>query len=161
MNISRSILSIAACLTLIASAEASTTVNFIEPEKYADMPFSQFDRDRVKAAFVEHFNVLGAKLPAGQDLKIDITDIDLAGRIEPFATRTMDLRVLRGRADWPRMTLRYSIEADGKVIKSGDADIADMNYLSGYSSQYTGELLRYEKKMLDNWFKKSVLVPGR
>lgn len=142
----------------ITTAVAATTVNYVDPDKYADMPFSSWDKERVQKALTEHFEKLGAKLPAGQNLKIDVTDIDLAGHPEPGAHRPNDFRILRGRADWPRMNFRYSIESQGAVVKSGEASVSDMNYLQSFNRYSSNEYLRYEKRMLDEWFRKEILT---
>lgn len=133
---------------------AAVTVNFTKPDAYTDIGFSSWEKDKVMKDLSQHFDKLGAQLPQGQDLKIEVLDIDLAGRIEPrFRTTGQDIRVLRGSADWPVIQLRYSIESVGKVVKSGEARVADMSYLQNYNRYNTGEPLRYEKRMLDNWFK--------
>jgi hypothetical protein len=62
--------------------------------------------------------MLGKGLRPGQDLKIEITDIDLAGREDPMRRGAMDVRIMDGRTDWPRMRLRYQLEQHGKVIAS-------------------------------------------
>ncbi len=149
-----------AATALLASiagpAHAGVTVTFTHPEKYADMPFSPRDKQEVMDALKLHFDKLGTSLPAGQDLKVEILDIDLAGRIEPQARASQDLRILRGGADWPMIALRYSLESQGKVLKSGEDRLADTNYLLGHNQYASGENLRYEKRMLDHWFKKTL-----
>jgi Protein of unknown function (DUF3016) len=159
MKTSKAIFSVLSITALsITSVFAATTVNYIEPDKYSDMPFSSWDKERVQKALTEHFEKLGAKLPSGQNLKIDVTDIDLAGNPEPGAHRPNDFRILRGRADWPRISFRYSVESQGGVVKSGEASVADMNYLQSFNRYSSNEYLRYEKRMLDEWFKKEVLA---
>lgn len=150
---------IAALTLLSGNTNAGVTVTFTQPEKYADMPFNSRDRENVMADLHRHFDTLGATLPAGQDLKVEILDIDLAGRIEPSRHFSQDLRILRGSADWPIITLRYSLETQGTVLKSGEDRIADMAYLQGYNHYNAGESLRYEKEMLDRWFKKTLAAP--
>ena len=147
----------AACVTAAAGAIAGVTVIFTEPEKYTDMPFDFHDKRRVTEDLKRHFDKLGESLPAGHDLKIEILDIDLAGRIEPTARAPLDLRIMRGGADWPAITLRYALEFQGKVLKGGEERIVDMNYLLGTNHYNSGESLRYEKQMLDRWFKKTLL----
>jgi hypothetical protein len=161
MKIDIFIVSIAASLFPVSAAQAATTVNFVDPEKFADMPFTVHEKEHVKEALTAHFSKLGEKLPQGQDMKVDITDIDLAGEREPSAHRPINFRVLRGRADWPRINLRYTIESQGKVIKSGEDKISDMTYLAGFNRYSSNDYLRYEKKMLDDWFRKSVLQPAQ
>jgi hypothetical protein len=68
--------------------------------------------------------------------------------------------VLKGRADWPRMHLRYTIEENGQVIKRGEPQLADPNYLMG-SNQYNNEQYSHEKQMLEDWFRKEILGKSR
>jgi len=152
--------SFAVSLVLLAGgAGAGVTVTFTAPEKYVDMPYNLHDKKTVMEGLRKHFDKLGATLPAGQDLKVEILDIDLAGRIEPAAPPPYDdVRILRGRADWPAITLRYSLESQGKVLKGGEERIADMTYLEGYNHYNSGEYLRYEKQMLDRWFRKTLVA---
>lgn len=144
-------------LGISAPVWAQAQVNFIEPDKYADVPFAIKDRDSTLNTLREHFDKLAKKLPTGQTLAVDVTDVDLAGRMDPARLNGQDVRVLRGMADWPVIALRYRIEAAGKVVKSGEARVADMNYMQSFNRYPAGEPLRYEKQMLDNWFAKDVL----
>lgn len=137
----------------LGSATAAVTVTFIQPEGYVDMPFAPWEKERVLKDLQNHFDTLGAKLPQGQDLKVEVIDIDLAGRIEPQLRFGQDIRVMRGRADWPTIALRYSVESQGKVLGSGEARIDDKSYLDHINRYSANEPLRYEKRMLDNWFK--------
>ena len=141
----------------VCATQAAVTVTFTQPDKYIDMPFSSSDKEMVMTDLQRHFDKLGATLPAGQDLKLEVLDIDLAGRVEPSARSTRDFRVLRGGADWPAITIRYSLESQGKVIKSGEERVTDQNYLMGFNHYSSNESLRYEKQMLERWFKKTLL----
>ncbi len=138
------------------NASAVVTVTFTQPDGYVDMPFASWDREQVMKDLRTHFEKLGTQLPTGQDLKVEVLDIDLAGQMEPMARAGREIRVLKGRADWPAMQLRYSVEAQGKVLKGGEARVTDMAYLNHtYSNRYaSNEPLKYEKVMLDDWFKK-------
>src|SRR5438128_1156562 len=110
-----------------AGASAGVTVSYVHPENYADMPFASWEREQVLKDLTEHFNHLGKSLPAGEDLKVEVLDLDLAGRLHPnFRSTAQEIRILRGGADWPHMHLRYSIESGGKVISSGDAQLNNM-----------------------------------
>jgi hypothetical protein len=146
-----------AVLALTAiNAGATVTVTFTKPDGYADMPFAARDKEQVMKDLQRHFDKLGAQLPQGQDLKIEVLDIDLAGRIEPRIRNGEDIRVLRGGADWPMIQLRYSIESAGKVLRNGEARVSDLSYLNHFNRYSTGEPLRYEKGMLDDWFNKVI-----
>ncbi len=147
----------AAALLLLASASAlaAATVTFVDLDKMTDVPHDLHKREDMQFALREHFNRLSGQLPAGQVLKVDILDIDLAGEEFPRVA-VQDIRVLKGQADWPRMRLRYRIEQDGNAVASGDSEISDPGYMMGIN-RYSQEAYGYEKQMLDDWFRKDVL----
>ena len=141
-------------LALLASsaAWAGTEVHFSKPDQFTDVPFDPHEREDVLNELTRHFEKLGASLPPGQTLKIDVTDVDLAGRDNPSMRAGRDIRVMKGRADWPRMRLHYVLEQDGKVISSGDAALSDMSYMTRINHYFSNEKLRYEKLMIDDWY---------
>lgn len=138
-------------------AQAAVSVIFNETQRYSDVPFATADRQEVLGQLEDHFKKLGKYLPPDQDLNIEVLDIDLAGREVPNFRSGRDLRVINGRADWPHMQLRYSLQQNGQVIKSGEAQLQDMNYQNNSSNRYfDSEPLRYEKQMIDDWFSKNI-----
>lgn len=157
MRTSMTTLALAGLLVLAAGgASAATTVNYIQPDRFSDVPFTPWERDNVLQQITDHFNKLGQELPPGQDLRIDVLDIDLAGREFPNAHSGRDIRIMKGRADWPRMQLRYAVEENGQVIKSGEAQIQDMDYQNHLNRYFDSDALRYEKQMIDDWFEKTI-----
>ena len=154
----RNVGTVAVFLLASASASAAATVTYINPEKMTDVPRFASDRESMEMIFRDHLNQLASQLPAGQELKVEFVDIDLAGDVFPRVP-VRDIRVMKGQADWPRMHLRYSIEQDGKVLRSGDRELSDPNYLMG-SRSYNQDLYGHDKQMLDDWFRKEI-VPAR
>lgn len=150
-------LAVASLLLLAAgSAAAGVTVRYAQPENFADLPFAPWERERVLEELDEHFARLAATLPAGQDLKVDVLDLDLAGRIQPVFGGARQLRILNGGADWPHIHLRYTVESGGKVLSSGEEHLSNMMYLDRINRYSGGDPLRYEKQMLDEWFKEKI-----
>jgi len=142
------------------AASAGVTVAYEQPEKFRDMPFNQVDREELLRQLSEHFAVLGQDLPPGQDLHITVKDIDLAGRIEPARWNfNNDIRLLRGGADWPTMQLSYVLEENGRVLRSGEASINNMMYLNRLNRYSSGDPLRFEKQMVDEWYKRDIGDP--
>jgi hypothetical protein len=150
-------LAVSGLLALAAgAASADVTVNYIQPDRFSDLPFAPWEREEVLKDLTEHFASLGAKLPPGQNLRIDVQDVDLAGRMHP--TRGgRDLRVIRNGAEWPRIDLHYSIESNGQVLRSGDAQLRDMNFMDRISRYADGDRLRYERRMIDDWFNSTIM----
>lgn len=155
-------LAAAGLLALAAgTASAGVTVNYIEPDRFTDVPFASWERDETLKELTEHFAKLGAQLPPGQNLRVDITDVDLAGREYP--TRGVrDLRVIRSNSvDWPRIDLRYTVEQDGRVLRSGEAQLRDMSFMDRVTRASDSDNLRYEKRMIDEWFYSTIMPRER
>lgn len=149
---------LAAVVALLASsaALAEVTVTYTKPDDYTDLARGEYDRERVLKQFTDYFATLEKKLPPGENLKIDVLDIDLAGRMYPRRNGD-EIRVLNGGADWPRMHLRYTLEQDGQVLRSGDENLSNMNYQQRTLRYSDSDPLRYEKQMVDEWFNKTIV----
>lgn len=153
--LSRAMLALAGLALAGAALAASTTVTYVKPETYTDMPLYQPQQERVMQALTAHFDKLGATLPPGQALAITVTNIDLAGRLDMMHRMgNDDLRIMNGGADWPRIELHYVLTEQGQVLADGDAQVADMMYLQRVNRYPSGDPQRYEKAMLDDWFYK-------
>lgn len=144
------------CAAASAGASAAASVTYVNPDKMTDVPRNQRDRASMEADLLAHFNTLSARLPAGQDLKVEILDLDLAGDVFPRVA-IQNVRVFKGRADFPRIHLRYSIEQDGKVLSSGERRLTDMAYQMGFN-RYHNEIYSHEKQLLDDWFRKEIIA---
>jgi len=137
-----------------AQAAGSAEVSYVQPEKFTDAGFGSAERERTLQSLTAYFDSLGKRLPDGQTLRVEVLDIDLAGEVGPRGPH--EVRVLRGRADWPHIALRYSVLEGSRTVKAGEARLADMAYLVDTQrlSQY-GDL-PYEKRMLERWFKEAI-----
>ena len=147
----------AALLAAAGAASAGITVDYVKPDEFIDMPRSPQERDRILKDVTRHFNDLARDLPAGQNLKVTVTDIDLAGREEPRRWAMDDIRIMRGGADWPTLKLSYTLEENGQVLRSGTEGLKNMMYQQRINRYSSGDALRYEKQMIDDWFQKSVM----
>lgn len=159
----RTILNLLVLLAAAASAQAggSVQVSFVQPGKFTDARDSARRTEDTTAALQRHLEALGAQyLAEGQTLKVEVLDVDLAGEVRP-GMRASDIRVLRGRADWPRMQLRYTLESPGAVAKSGVASLADLAYLERTPSIHISDALPYERRMLEDWFKAEFVAAPR
>jgi hypothetical protein len=140
-------------LALAATARADVQVNFIQPEKFSDIKdndgFKQLDLLKgIEAHLIEQ---AGKRLP-GKDVRFDVTDVDLAGEVEPFGRRMQWLRVMR-TVTLPSIAFSYEVREGGKVVRQGEVRLRDMNYQDGFNGYFGSDTLRYEKQMIDRWFK--------
>jgi len=138
------------------AASAGVTVNYVNAEKFSDMPTSNWERQEVLHDLSAYFTKLGRQLPAGQELTVEITDIDLFGRGYPSST-AREVRLAKTVAEWPTMSLRYTVSANGRVIGSGANQLKDMNFHARRDVRPEDGNLRYEKRMINDWFKHTIL----
>jgi len=139
-----------------ASAHAAGTVDvsFVDAARFADAGTSPSAQQANLRTIASYLQALGERhLAAAQVLKIEVLDVDLGGHVKFLRRRVDDARVAKGMADWPRINVRYSLQTDGKVMRSGEESIGDMNYLGHVASYHTMDPLRHEKQMLERWFK--------
>ena len=147
---------LAALLALAAGgAWAQVEVLYSKPEEFSDVPFNVRDREQLLKEISAHFARLAKQLPAGQNLKVEVLDVDLAGRTYPRHFSPDEIRVMRGGADWPTMHLRYTLQQGGALLRSGDEHLSNMAYQDRVNRYSSGDPLRYEKQMMDDWFQKT------
>jgi hypothetical protein len=138
-------------LALTATAGADVQVNFVHPEKFTDIRDNDgFRRPEVLKDLEAHLVTQAGKILPGRDVRFDVTDVDLAGEVEPFGRHGRWLRVMRSITS-PAITLSYEVREGGKVVRHGEAQLRDMDYQSAFNAYSTGDTLRYEKRMLDRW----------
>ena len=137
------------------AAPTPVTVSFIKPEKFVDATseYRSNTREQVTKDIAAYLAELGKRyLPEGQRLEIEITDIDLAGRYEPWQTNFRDTRFMHD-VTWPRINLRYRLIGASGELAHGEEAVSDMQYLMNPGLRSSNDRLRYEKSMLDNWFR--------
>jgi hypothetical protein len=147
---------LAAAAALAAHAAGAIDVTFVKPELFADAGLVGHDREQTLRRLKDEFRQLAKKLPDGQSMTVEVLDVDLAGDLDP-TSRGMGQRVLRGRADIPRIHLRYTLVADGKLLKSGDEWIEDLFYLELRARLPDTQALAFERRMLGDWFGERIL----
>ena len=146
----------------LTSDKGRVTVEWINPKKFTDTRPTNMSstkhREHLFKQLEEHLEELAEQLPAGQSLSLSVTDVDLAGRVEPGAfsglVNTMsDVRIIR-EIDSPRLKFSYQLfDANGAVLKAQDVSLKDMSFMSGFSSRQSDSPYVYEKRMLTKWFK--------
>ena len=145
---------------LRAAPAAPVSVVFDHPEKFVDVrdTWSDHDNERGIERYLpplrEHLEKVAARrLPAGQQLTITFTDLDLAGDFEPWrGINFHDIRIVKDLYP-PRVDLEFKlIDADGKVVSEGKRQLRDLGYLTSMAMP-TSDPLRYDKEMLNDWLR--------
>jgi len=137
------------------AACADTKVTFAHPDRYTD---AKLYGDYGTRAWQPAVDAIGAYLKRLGDryverrqvLTVEILDIDLAGLIDPF--RSYSVRFM-SPVTWPRIKVRYTLAQNGRTLMRSDETISDIEYLSNAVGRSSGDPLRYEKAMLDDWFR--------
>lgn len=145
-------------VTLATPASAAVRVGYADPSGFtdADRAGGLMTADGAARSLAGHLERLGGRLPSGRDLRVEILDIDLAGRIAPERDPTASRRFLDG-STWPRIRLRYTLTERGPVVASDEELVSWQDYLQRVTARYAGDPLRYEKAMLADWFEQRIL----
>ena len=139
-------------------AGARAEVIFSSPEKYSDVRDAYTSSTMGEKAVLDQirdFILLRSEkyVPAGQKLTVTFTDIDLAGDFEPWrGPQGMDIRIVKDVYP-PRMDLEFKVTgADGTVLLEGKRQLRDLTFM-GKITNNPRDALRYEKNLLEDWFK--------
>ena len=93
-------------------------------------------------------------------MTVYITDIDLAGEVDPIPSRAgQRVRVLRD-VYYPQLRFDYRITGmDGGTVKEQDAvTLKDAAFLSGSGNAASRQDFYYERHMIRTWFGKELLA---
>ena len=167
MKTHRLLLSVLAGLAAISPVFASeptaktddrTEVIFLHPENFSDVRDSYTGSDKGRDGILQQLKDYvvrraNAYVPAGQQLIITVTDVDLAGDFEPWRGPTMtDIRVVKDIYP-PKIDLDYKLTGPGgKVVKEGKRQLRDLAFLMKLSIN-RDDPLRFEKALLDDWLR--------
>lgn len=152
----RTVIAVATTLALSgAIAAGQVEVSFRPADQLADVGRG-VDRERHIKALADHFKSLGARLPDGQRLEVEVLDVDMAGELRP-TRRGDEVRVLKGAADWPKLELKWSLTSGSQTLKSGQDRLSDMAYLQHPLPSADAGAVAYEARMIDRWFDERVL----
>lgn len=143
--------------SLAMPAMAAVEVTFTGAEKYSDTKVGPGpvvkQRNMVLRELGAHLKKLGDKgLPAGDTLRIEVLDINLAGRDQPWNPGNPDQRLM-DEVNWPSIKLRYVLVRGGQVVSQAEELVSDKDYLNQSVMGGSADSLRYEKRMLSNWFR--------
>ncbi len=141
------------------SYAGTSEVKWSDPDKYTDIRAGNEHRGHFKSrifkAFEEHFAKLSEKLPEDQLLKIDVSNVDLAGDVRFDSIDR--IRVIKSLYI-PRLVFTYEvINSDKSIEQSGSVNLKDMGFMIGAPLKYKHKPIPHEKRMLDKWFKKTFL----
>lgn len=144
--------------------QGPVSVHWENPAQFSDIRYSRNTMESRRGNWVEqlatHLRERAQKrLPAGERLDVNLTDIQRAGNYEPWrGMQFNDTRFIRDIYP-PRITLTVSrTGVDGTVIAQGERKLSDPGFMMGSTSG--SDPLRYEKELLDRWLARELAAPG-
>lgn len=150
------LLALAACLGAASARAGSVEVSYDAARAHTDAGTTPALREKNLAALAAVLREVGQqRLPATRTLRVELVDVDLTGVVRPGRNTLHDLRVVTGRADGPRIELRYTLlDPAGGTIASGHETLHDpaLPRLGDARDSTGGEPLRHERTLLDHWF---------
>ena len=159
----RKLLALIISLLPVAAIAGEINFEFEGVEDYTDFSVSGLSEERtlplLEAELEDEISGWTKKYLTGdQVLTIRITDIDMAGDIQPWRnTYSADIRYVEPVYP-PRIKLSYTLaDADGNIIKEGEDSLADLGF-----QQSTITALRmkhqnfgYELELLRTWMRRT------
>jgi hypothetical protein len=135
-------------------------VTFSDPDNFTDAADGQrgsdYGREANLAEMREHvLRRANSYVPEGQKLEVTVTDIDLAGEIEPWRSpQAHDVRIIKDIYA-PRIDLTYRLidTATGAVVKEGESRLRDLTFNMNIHANRNDRRV-YEKALLDDWLRK-------
>jgi hypothetical protein len=141
-----------------ASAASRVEVTFVDPDKFSDAADasrgSDYGRDGNLDILKEHLERRASRaIGEGQKLVVKITDVDLAGEVEPWrGPRLQDVRIVKEIYP-PRIDLSFQLlDSAGAVVKEGTRHLTDMSFLMNVSPIRKDARI-YEENLLDDWIR--------
>jgi len=134
-------------------AYAGVTVTYGDPDRFSDAGDRWNDPVKVAQTLADHLRKLGDQvLPPGTDVRIEILDLDRAGRTA--MNLPTEIRIINGKTDMPCIDLRYEVTSGGATTSPKRERVCDPQFLRSLEPRYSEhDPLVYEKRMLDEWFR--------
>jgi Protein of unknown function (DUF3016) len=142
-------------------AVSETLVTFSHPEHFTDAALNGGSGPAAiqptLSALADYLRTIGAtRLGPRQTLVVEVTNIDLAGDVEPWRAPADDVRIMRPIYP-PRIALRFKLEENGRTVTDGEDRLVDLDYLANPEVLLQQGPLRYEKAMLMSWFRSRIV----
>jgi hypothetical protein len=145
--------------TASAPASARVEVIYVNPENFKDFTDSSDGSERGAEGYREVFKEYLEReavrmIPEGTQLTLSITEVDMAGEFEPWrGLRFNDIRIVKDLYP-PRLNFTYKLtDASGAVLREGEKQLRDMNFLMNGMSAMSSDALRHEKALVEDWLR--------
>lgn len=136
-------------------------VLFSEPDKFTDAADGPRGSDIGRDSNLDQLRSYlirraSTRLGEGQHLTVTVTDVDLAGEVEPWRTpANSDIRIVK-EIYTPRIDLSYRLtDASGAVVKEGKSQLRDLNFMNNINPMRS-EPRVHEYALIDSWVREEL-----
>ncbi|MBK1876820.1 DUF3016 domain-containing protein [Pelagicoccus mobilis] len=154
MKIKSAIISTIAAIAFTLSANAAVTIHFENPDDFTDIKRDDFNSEKDQQIVlndIQKYMVrkLDKKLGDQYIASVRVTDIDLAGEIEPWRMHLQDVRIVK--SIYPaRLAFDYQIlDLDGNVVAEGSEKLRDRSMMPTTMARFEDH--PYVKDLFDTW----------
>lgn len=140
--------------------DGNVAIVWQDPAKYSDIEAtvglqSKFEKYLFSELTDELGQMANQSLAKDQQLDLLVTNVDLAGDVQPtFGGAADDVRIVTDLYP-PKISFDYVLRQNGKVIKSGTEKLDNMSFLFGIQP-ITSQPFPYERDLLTKWFKQTI-----
>lgn len=155
-------LTLAAATVALPARAGTVEVRYDSRHAHSDAGSTPAEREKHLSAVAAVLRELGQRrLPAAQSLEVELLDLDLTGTVRLSRHPVGEVRVVTGRADGPRIRLRYTLREAGSTLASGEDALYDaaLPRLGDARDSTGGDPLRHERTLLDHWFAQRFAAP--
>ena len=128
-------------------------VQFVDSKKFVDFKAGENDwldfEETALGHFQRHITKLAQALPEGSKLIINISNIDLAGRLKWKGHDR--IRFFEHKYS-PAIAFDYQLIEGDKFLAQGNASLRNTAFLSNSNSRDKFKALGYEKRLFTKWF---------
>ncbi|MBK1876822.1 DUF3016 domain-containing protein [Pelagicoccus mobilis] len=157
MKIKTAAITTIAALSIALSANAAVSVNFENPDNFSDISLDSIDSKKDQQIVLKDLEKymtrkLDKKIGDQYIASVNVTDVDLAGEIEPWRSRLQDVRIVK--SIYPAsIAFEYQIlDLDGNVVAQGEENLRDRNVMTSITHNF--EDYPYVKDLYDTWVRK-------
>lgn len=145
------------CIFTFNAHSATVEIKFTDPDKYVDIRSGEKNdssfRENVFYNLEKQLKKLAKDLPEDQLLKLEVTDIDLAG--DTLIGGINRIRIVKQMYP-PRIKFNYQlVEKDKSIIVEGEENIRNTSFMMNQSLRYKRDAFGFEKQLLEEWFDKT------
>jgi len=150
---------LALSLFLPLVVQAAVTVEWVSPENFKDAYSSSIKSDKSRQVVLDDLQKFieaqaSAELAEGQNLKISVTEVDLAGEYEPWIGNG-DMRIMRDTY-FARIDFTYELsDAAGTIVKQGSAKLVN-KLIAKPVMPDRDEMEPYLRDSIREWFRSTL-----